>query len=351
MANLPNADDLKKLPLRALLAYTARCTQRIQPFFRVGNSPEAQAAATAVSDAIRLGLNFASGVEIDTNVAVRIEEDVLQAVMLASEETRTNRRAAFTANSAYALANAAHMAILARDSKTRVQYANRALAAVVTAVDAADAADRSIRRAAPRDFAMLCKLGLGSFPEMGKPLDPSAKGPLGPLSGNAMPKDWNPAPAAPTVRHDNFAMEAISQERAELDVLRSKADADRLVLQQESEKFREKQQQLDGDRDALSNQMVVLQRERDELATMRAQLEADQSRLENERAVLQNERAVLQDDILSFHEEQSEFDRLRAQVDQDAEQTSAEKQQMRACAAELEQVLHKFSHVFDSSIV
>ena len=61
-----------------------------------------------------------------------------------------------------------------------------ALNAYTSAVDAADAAGHSeaIIKSMVRDYQELISLELGTYPEAGKPIDPSPEGPLGPLASH-----------------------------------------------------------------------------------------------------------------------------------------------------------------------
>jgi hypothetical protein len=57
-----NATDLKQLPLRALVAYAARCARRVQSQYALPEGhPETAACQAALEAAIRVAEQFASG--------------------------------------------------------------------------------------------------------------------------------------------------------------------------------------------------------------------------------------------------------------------------------------------------
>ena len=59
-----NATDLKQLPLRALVAYAARCARRVQSLYAPPEGhPEAADCQAALEAAIRVAEQFASGEE------------------------------------------------------------------------------------------------------------------------------------------------------------------------------------------------------------------------------------------------------------------------------------------------
>src|SRR5260370_17221046 len=81
-----STDDLKQLPLFALLAYAARCARRVYPLFRLDSgNPEATLCRQAVETAIRLAETLAAGNGVDP-VELRVaEEGSIRAGVVATE--------------------------------------------------------------------------------------------------------------------------------------------------------------------------------------------------------------------------------------------------------------------------
>jgi hypothetical protein len=129
VSELPTEDELNGLPLRAIVAYAARCARRVQPLFNV-DSLEAE-HKTAVEDAIRYAEGVAAA--IDARAALG------------------NVRAARAAN-------------------------------------ASAAASPLLVEAARADFKKLRALKLGRFPNLGQSIDPSENDPLGRLWPNGEPE-------------------------------------------------------------------------------------------------------------------------------------------------------------------
>jgi hypothetical protein len=191
-------EDLKKLPLRAIVALAARCARRVETLALLpDDNPEKERCRSAVANAIRLAEDFASG------LACLSVESVVQDV----EAGRTVVEADFVRDSAmgtavlaaHATATALHaLALRGEPAESDMLGPARPnpfphLADVSADLAAADAftaaleavgAERhtdSFTKAAIDDYQALLRLDLGSYPQAGKPIDPSSKGPLGPL--------------------------------------------------------------------------------------------------------------------------------------------------------------------------
>ncbi len=184
MPKIPSAEDLKQIPLRALVAYAARCARRVHILFE-GRVVDLEYRAK-VEGPIQIAERFARG-DAGTGddawrsamaagdaaiAAARAAGDAdLEAVANAALEAAATALAALEADLGRETADARY-----RDAIERVvalgsaQAAWAAVAAWATAIDAAWA-----------DFDQLLKLHLGSFPELGQPIDPSESGQLGPL--------------------------------------------------------------------------------------------------------------------------------------------------------------------------
>jgi hypothetical protein len=192
------ADDLKKLPLRAIVALAARCARRVEPLALLPDDhPERENLRAAVAEAIRVAEDFARGRPCPTvESAVRAIEAGQGAIQ--GDLSRENAyaaavraaHAAATAMDALALREAPeekrlitgdpppqpfpHLADLSADLA--------ALGAFTAAMDAARAiaSTDDFTRSAAEDYRKLLGLKLGQYPEAGQPIDPSAEGPLGP---------------------------------------------------------------------------------------------------------------------------------------------------------------------------
>ena len=197
---VPNisTEDLKKLPLRAIVALAARCARRVESLSRPPDGhPDRDRCRTAIDGAIRLAEDFARGF----TVSGRALRDPGGRGLSVDRAGRVVRETALAAVVWTAHAAAAAMEGLGlRDEPAEVsvmgtrqpnpfpQLANvaadlAARDAFTAAVDAAVAvgfADEFIK-GSMQDYQALLKLGLGRYPEAGQPIDPSPAGPLGRL--------------------------------------------------------------------------------------------------------------------------------------------------------------------------
>jgi len=213
---LPTEEELKALPLRAIVALAARCARRVQPLF---NSRYAE-LIRAVDEAIAVAENVASGKPV-----VRADRSAVAARGVAglANSSRWNAREAagsseengFDAaqNAADAAADAAYAAdavalidlsmVLAherydvpavdRDVYSYITHiANSGIedgvgaAAYVQAADALAAATRA-------DYERLRSTPRQVFPKLGNPVDLGEKGPLGKLWPDGPPHRWQTA--------------------------------------------------------------------------------------------------------------------------------------------------------------
>ena len=182
MSGLPNGNTLKTLPLRGLVAFAARCTQRVAPyFFMPPDHPEAQMAEEAVRKATLVSLDFVNGSLLDPRVAHAAEDAVVRALLIVSDGECPDTKAALSCNAAYASINATVLALGSIKAPSRANEGSKVVAAVVTALEAALVVDLDIRHKVIRDFQVLNRLSLGRFPDWGRGFDASEKGTLGPL--------------------------------------------------------------------------------------------------------------------------------------------------------------------------
>jgi hypothetical protein len=192
-------DDMKKLPLRAIVALAARCARRVEPLAVLPDDhPETGNIRSAVAEALGVAEDFARGrpcPKIES--AVRAIEAGQGAVQ--GDLTRENAYAA-AVRAAHAAATAMDaLALRAEPEEKRLVSGDpppqpfphladlsadlAALGAFTAAMDAARAiaSTDDFTRSAAEDYRKLLGLKLGQYPEAGQPIDPSPDGPLGPL--------------------------------------------------------------------------------------------------------------------------------------------------------------------------
>jgi hypothetical protein len=197
---IPNftPDDLKKLPLRAIVALAARCARRVEQLTTLpGDHPQHEQCRMAVANAIKLAEHFASGSPCSgLEDAVR-EIEACRAAAEGDYERSCAMGAAVMA--VHAAATAMH-ALALRAEPHQAHYvpfaepdpfphladvtadlaAQEAFLAGMEAAGGKEYAD-SFVRAGAEDYAKLLELELGSYPQAGNAIDPSPRGPLGPL--------------------------------------------------------------------------------------------------------------------------------------------------------------------------
>jgi hypothetical protein len=278
MVELPNAERLKQLPLRALVAYAVRCAMRVQQLylkFQDGQSQSGPPAGMmeAVADAISLATKFASQeAGYDLNRGQELEETVIEAVMRAKGG---HRGAAFAANAAYAALNAANLACRAGQGNNRRAEAEKVVMAVITAADAAAAAHEPVIQSAVDDWHSLQLMRLGEFPEAGRPVDPGPLGKLGPLSSKKQKSpSWKDQ--SPTLRQVKKNENVLEQTRDELLFQQEERKKDKAAHEAKCEEYEKTIRHLKAE-------VIPLKRERDDLGK---QVESLQRELEDLRSRL-----------------------------------------------------------------
>ncbi|MHB1556952.1 MAG: hypothetical protein ACYC61_05685 [Isosphaeraceae bacterium] len=195
------ADDLKKLPLRAIVAFGARCARRVEHLAQPPEGhPDAARWTSAITRALELAEDFARGqVDPRTDPDAMIGEVEACWNLARGDLPRENAYAAVV-RATHAAAAAWHATRLRDEPERRrllssgpsIDPASQvadvttdlaALGAFTAAVDAADAigATDGLTSGAATDYRRLLDLKLGNYPETGRPIDPSPGGPLGPL--------------------------------------------------------------------------------------------------------------------------------------------------------------------------
>jgi hypothetical protein len=193
-------EDLKKLPLRAIVALSARCARRVEQQARLPDDhPEKERCRTAVTKAIGLAEDFAKGLPCSSLEAVVREVEACRAI--AEGEFVRDIAMAAVVQAAHAAATAQHALDLCSEPVERHLFgsapgpnpfphlanitadlaARDAFTAAVEAAAAIGHADQFMKGAI-EDYEKLLRLDLGSYPQVGDPIDPSSKGPLGPLA-------------------------------------------------------------------------------------------------------------------------------------------------------------------------
>jgi hypothetical protein len=192
-------EDLKKLPLRAIVALAARCARRVEHLVRLPDThPVRDRCRVATANAIRLAEDFASG--SPCSPAETVVREIEECRALANCDFTADSALATVVMAARAAANALHAGELCGESAqsrsvgsqkpdpighladvTADLAARDAFTAAFEAVAALRHAD-SFTTAAIDDYEKLLRLERGKYPEAGEPVDPSPKGPLGSLA-------------------------------------------------------------------------------------------------------------------------------------------------------------------------
>jgi hypothetical protein len=190
-------EDLKKLPLRAIVALAGRCARRVEDVARLPHDhPQKERCQNAVAGAIGLAEDFAKGLPCPSLESVVHEVEACRAFVQGDFERDSAVGAAvLAAHAAAAACRSLEMRTAPEESHffgspkpnpfphladvTADLAARDAFLAASEAVGAEGHTDKFMK-AAIEDYEKLLRLDLGSFPDAGKPIDPSTKGPLGP---------------------------------------------------------------------------------------------------------------------------------------------------------------------------
>jgi hypothetical protein len=191
-------EDLKKLPLRAIVALSARCARRVEHMALLPDDhPENERCRAAVGAALRVAEDFARGRPCPSPESVVREIEACRAI---GEGAFVHDMAmAAVIRAAHAAATALHALDLRGEPEEKDLLGDpqpnplphladisadlatgEAFTAAVEAAAAEGHADPFIKGAI-EDYKELLRLDLGSYPQAGKPIDPSPDGPLGPL--------------------------------------------------------------------------------------------------------------------------------------------------------------------------
>jgi hypothetical protein len=193
-------EHLKQLPLRAIVAFAARCARRVQALAQLPEGhPERERLQDAVEAALRMAEGFASG--STAPLADSVVEAVDASRHVAGTPLSTKEAAAAVSEAARAAASAWHLIGSQEAEKDKPREmktaearkflgaltvdtadlaALHAFTAAVGACDAVGYHNEEFVAAALNDYDRLLRLKLGHYPEAGDPIDPSPSGPLGP---------------------------------------------------------------------------------------------------------------------------------------------------------------------------
>jgi hypothetical protein len=192
-------EQLKALPLRAIVAFAARCARRVEHLAQLpeGN-PQREARRESVEAALRMAESFARGTDAPPDESVIAAID---AIRDAGGELACAAAASAVAQAAHAAASAWHVGSQAAEASRepgrppteagRPRGALTHITADLAAMNAYTAAaeafvsvgyrNEEFVDTALKDYRTLVGLELGRYPEPGAPVDPSPDGPLGPL--------------------------------------------------------------------------------------------------------------------------------------------------------------------------
>jgi hypothetical protein len=195
------AEHLKQLPLRAIVAFSVRCARRVQALAEVPEDhPERERLREDVEAALRMAEGFASGSTAPCSDSVVEALDAIRRV--AGMPVRAEAAAAAASEAAHAAASAWHLTGSPETEQGEPQEiktaearkflgglslatadlaAHNAFSAALAAYQAVGLNNEDFTAAALHDYDELLRLKLGRYPEAGDPIDPSPRGPLGPF--------------------------------------------------------------------------------------------------------------------------------------------------------------------------
>ena len=191
-------ENLKKLPVRAIVALSARCARRVEHPPRLPyEHPKQRWCQGVVANAIGAAADVAKGLQCASLDSVVREAGACRAVadgdfvreMALGAVVMPTRAAASTVRTVDIRAGPeqAHMFRAAKDNPfpqlADVTADLAAQDAFMAALEAggADGHTDTLIKGAVEDYEKLLRLDLGAYPQAEKPIDPSSNGPLGPL--------------------------------------------------------------------------------------------------------------------------------------------------------------------------
>lgn len=195
------SEHLKQLPLRAIVAFSARCARRVQALSELPDGhPGRERLREDVEAALHMAEGFASGSTASCSDSVVEALDASRRVV--DMPLRAKAAVAAASETAHAAASAWHLTespetAQGEPRELKTAEARKALgglalvtadlaacnafAAAVAAYQAVGLNNEDFTAAALHDYDELLRLKLGRYPEAGTPIDPSPRGPLGPF--------------------------------------------------------------------------------------------------------------------------------------------------------------------------
>jgi hypothetical protein len=194
-------EHLKKLPLRAIVAFAARCARRVEHLAQLPErNPQRESRRAAVEAALCVAEAYATGSDDPPDesalAAIEAARGASDSPAGSEDATVAAAEAANAAESAWRLTGyreaGRDKALEPKTAEARkflgglatVTADLAALSAFTAAVDAFVSVgyhNEDFVAAARNDYDTLVRLRLGNYPEAGAPVDPSPCGPLGRL--------------------------------------------------------------------------------------------------------------------------------------------------------------------------
>ncbi|QDU46732.1 hypothetical protein Mal52_52540 [Symmachiella dynata] len=367
MGDFSNGEQLRRLPLRALVAFASRCARRIQPQYVLENDhPTKQTSTNSINAAIRVAEEFAMGGSVDAKKAATATRDAEEAYAAAQDPEFASPEAVHAAKAALAAVGAANICFAVKASQGMDKEVWVAVEIAGESMIAAMADEETASRALAFDLETLAELELGEFPEWGETVDPMEDGPLGPLVPPKHRLKQKKAPASKAKPESdkaaapNRAMQALER----IDALRMEIEEDdpeaaakkRLMGQPrqsskaaatgavDHKEVAQLQQRLQKELERVLAAKTALDEERIQLQTERESFESrlkktssnrgeggidtDLRQLAKERRQIHAERQVLEDDQAAFTEELEQFEIDRAKFQQEERRLQREREKL-----------------------
>ncbi len=183
MGDFSHGEQLRQLPLRALVAFASRCARRVQSFYVLPEDhPTKQTSTAAIDTAIRVAEEFAMGGAVDVKKTAAALRDAEESFAVVQEEEDAGEGATHAAKASLAAVGAANIAFAVQSAEWSGEEIWTAIEAAGESMIAAMPDTETATRALAFDLETLAELDLGQFPEIGETVDPMEDGPLGSLN-------------------------------------------------------------------------------------------------------------------------------------------------------------------------
>lgn len=299
MSSLPS--QLRKLPIRALIAVAVRCADRVAPSFEEAvKGTDAEPECDSIQQAIEFARQFVSHEEPSCDSGEDVEKRAMAAVLRVREVVPASTAAALSANTAYAVANAANLATGYESTDDAEAVRTAVIGAVTTAIEAATAADERVEAASSVDCGILELMQTGGAEELGRPLSLEEDGPLGPLFPVPSSKKSGGRERSGSVKQVKKVEGQLEQAADLLKREREKRKADKQRFQQALAESRKK-------RKAAQEIVKAAQQKEQECIERAETLEHECDQLDTMYRVVAEERDALQAQLDALKEEQSDW--------------------------------------------